>query len=150
MNISRSLLKIGTVAIKTGVSAVAKTTNASTAFLSGGLVTVAAADMPALTNFNIPKAAFGIVLFVSDAAGTVSNLFVTDLSSFSTVSGARGSTAALAVWPKVPSDKICLGGVVVGAKSDTAFTGGTTALDAAGYTFVFFDGLGFVQPNANI
>jgi hypothetical protein len=150
MNLSRSLLTAGVIVIKAGGSALAKLTNAAVAFLNGGIVSVAAADLPALTSFNIPKAAFGVVLFVADAAGTVTKLYVSDASSFSTVSGARGSTAALAVWPKVPADKICLGGILIGAKSDTAFTGGSTALDASGYTFVFFDGLGQLQPVGNI
>lgn len=149
MNLTRSLVKVGTVAIKAGSSALAKLTNAALIIVSGRFLTVAAADLPALTGFNVPANTWGLCFFAVNASGTVTPYFAVNAGSFSSVSGNPGYSLNLAVPVQVPADQVILGGLYVGAGA-TAFTGGTTALDAGTYTFGFFDGMGQVQPVGHV
>ena len=114
------------LAIKASSSPLVKSTAAVTATVQGTSVTVSADDMPALSG-TIAAGQFNAFAFFVDSAG--------DLT---TVMGTEAATAADVVLP-VDGTKAMIGYVLVGAKSDTAFTGGTTALDATGYTAVYIN-----------
>lgn len=136
-NVSRGLLKPSTVAIKAASSALAKMTNSCIAIVNGTKVVVAAADLPALTTAaSLASGEKNVVVFVTDNAGTVTNLY-----------GTKSTTDAGVIWPVVPLDKTVIGFVYITAAA--TFTGGTTALDAANITSVFADG-GMVQPTFHV
>lgn len=130
---SNRLLSKPVIAIKSGSSALAKLTNTALCMFNGALLRIAAADLPALTTAaSLASGEKNVVLFVTDSAGTVSNLY-----------GTKSTTYAGIVFPSVnPSTYVVLGGAVITAAA--TFTGGTTALDAANITTEYFDADNFV------
>jgi len=127
LNLNSVLLNKPVIAIKTGSSALAKLTNAAVAKVNGTLVRIAAADLPALTTAaSLASGDKNVVLFVTDNAGTVTNLY-----------GTKSTTYAGIVFPTVANTLTVLGGIVITAAA--TFTGGTTALDAANITVDYFD-----------
>lgn len=130
-SVSQNLVS-GGLAIHGAASALAKTANNTYQVVDGVLVYTAAADMPALTGFNVGAGKFGVCLFVVDQFGTVSTLY------------SDGTAAAIGniVFPVVPTGKACIGFILVTYAS--AFTGGTTALDTA--TTVYFNTVGDFNP----
>ncbi len=122
----------GGLAIKTGGSALAKTVSTVIAMAGGVYVSVAAADMPALTGLNIGAGKFNVAVFYVNSAGTVSVKF-----------GREGATAALVGFPDTPERSAIIGFLMITYAS--AFTGGTTALDTA--TTVYVNTLGAFDPS---
>lgn len=136
-NVSRGLLKPSTVAIKAGSSALAKMTNSCIAKANGTMLVIAAADLPALTTAaSLATGEKNVVVFVTDSAGTVTNLY-----------GTKATTDAAVIFPVVPADKTVVGFAYITAAA--TFTGGTTALDAANITTVYADGPA-VQPTFHV
>jgi hypothetical protein len=136
-NVSRGILRDPTVAIKTGSSALAKMTNSCLAIVNGTKVLIAAADLPALTTAaSLASGEKNVVVFVTDAAGTVTNLY-----------GTKATTDAAVLWPVVPADKTVIGFAYITAAA--TFTGGTTALDATNITTIYGDGAK-VQPTFHV
>lgn len=123
----------GGLAIKTGGSALAKTVNTVIAMVSGVYVSVAAADMPALTGLNIGAGKFNAIEFRVDSAGAVTAAM-----------GTEGATAAAVKFPAPVVGKVTIGFIMVTYAS--AFTGGTTPLDTA--TTVYVDCNGAFDPTA--
>lgn len=116
----------GGLAIKTAGSALVKTVNAVVCMVEGGLVSVAAADMPALTGLGtLASGEKNVVVFVSDSAGTVSNLY-----------GTKSTTLAGIVFPTITADRAVLGFVTIQA-TGASFIGGTTALDAGSHVVTY-------------
>lgn len=79
-----------------------------------------------------------------DSAGAVST-YPTNVTS------AASAAAALAgiVWPAVPDNVCVIGGVIVtNSAANTAFTGATTALDAANISTLYFNTTGPFFPTA--
>ena len=130
--LSSQIFNTGGLAIKTGGSALAKTVNTVIALAGGVYVSVAAADMPALTGLNIGAGKFNVAVFYVNSAGTVSVKF-----------GAEGSTAALVKFPDTPQGQAIIGFLMITYAS--AFTGGTTALDTA--TTVYVNTVGAFDPS---
>jgi hypothetical protein len=128
LNFNSGLLNKPVIAIKTSSSALAKLTNAAVAKVNGTLVRIAAADLPALTTAaSLANGEKNVVLFVTDSAGTVTNLY-----------GTKSTTYAGIAFPTVDlTTKTLLGGILITAAA--TFTGGTTALDAANITVDYFD-----------
>ena len=116
-------------------SALAKT-GASDFYASvqGDLVKIASGtDMPALTGINISAGSFNVAVFFVDTAGTVT-----------VAGGTQGATLAAVNWPQFPEGKALVGFLIITYAS--AFTGGTTPLDAA--TTVYVSPLGPFDPTA--
>ena len=133
--LSSQIFNTGGLAIKTGGSALAKTVNTVIAMAGGTYVSVAAADMPALTGLNIGAGKFNVAVFYVNSAGTVSVKF-----------GCEGSTAALVGFPDTPERNAVIGFLMITYAS--AFTGGTTALDTA--TTVYVNTVGPFDPSVLI
>lgn len=114
----------GGLAIHGAASALAKTVNAIYAVVDGTLVTLGAADLPALTGFNVSAGKYGVCLFLIDAFGNVS------------IAYSDGTAAAIGniAFPTIPTGKACIGFIIV--TNAGAFTGGTTALDTATTVYV--------------
>ena len=114
----------GGLAIKAGGGVLVKTVAATYTIVDGVLLSVAAADMPALTGFNVAAGKYGVCMFVVDQFGTVSNIY------------SDGNAASLGTiqFPSIPTGKACIGFIIVTYAS--AFTGGTTALDTATTVYV--------------
>lgn len=130
--LSSQIFNTGGLAIKAGGSALAKTVNTVKLVAGGTYVSLAAADMPALTGLNIGAGKYNVAVFYCDAAGTTSVRF-----------GTEGATAALVKFPDTPEGKAIIGFLLITYAS--AFTGGTTPLDTA--TTVYTDTVGAVDPS---
>jgi hypothetical protein len=128
LNFNSGLLNKPVIAIKTSSSALAKLTNAALVKFNGTLIRIAAADLPALTTAaSLANGEKNVVVFVTDSAGTVSNLY-----------GTKSTTYAGIVFPTVNQNtQVVLGAALITAGA--TFTGGTTALDAANITVDYFD-----------
>lgn len=116
-------------------SALAKTGVADFyAMASGVLVKIAAAtDMPALTGINFGAGAFQVACFFIDSAGVVT-----------AAGGTQGATVGAVLFPPFPQGKALVGFLIM--TNASAFTGGTTALDAG--TTVYVSPLGPFDPSA--
>lgn len=94
------------------------------AVANGSLVKLAAGTaLPALTGINIGAGAFGVACFFVDSAGVVT-----------VAGGTPGATLGAVVFPEPPNGKALVGFLII--TNATAFTGGTTALDAATTVFI--------------
>lgn len=131
---SQPLTSAGLV-IHGSASAKAKTGSADFyASVKGTLVKIAAStDMPALTGCNAAAGAFNVACFYVDAAGTVTML-----------PGNQAATLGAVTFPEPPLNKALVGFLIITDAS--AFTGGTTALDAA--TTVYVSPLAGFDPTA--
>lgn len=77
---------------------------------------------------------FNVYIFYVDAAGAITSAM-----------GTEGATLAQVVWPQTPQGKTIVGGFTVNPTA-AAFTGGTTALDAANTNVVYFSPQGAFDP----
>jgi hypothetical protein len=110
-----------------------KTSATFSALVNGTVVTVPAATvLPAIAG-TLADTKYALWSFYVDSAGTLS--VSTKTADQST------AAAALAAKPTVPDNKAEIGWLIVhnAIGSSTAFTGGTTALDATGVTATFTD-----------
>lgn len=126
IDLSTLLLNSGGLAIKAGSSALAKTVNVVDYAINGVLYTLAAGDMAALSGV-IAQNTFGGWVFTVNAAGTLASRFMT-----------AGASLAAVVMPAVPATDAILGLVRLNPTAG-AFTGGTTALDAANTNAIYRD-----------
>lgn len=127
----------GALAIKGASSALAKTAAAVVARVDGSLLSLAAADMPALTGLGtITENSFNVVMFTVDSAGAVT-----------ATGGTEATTLAGVTFPTVPADEACLGFLIVNAVGAT-FVGGTTNLDAGSHVVTYVNTAGGFNPNA--
>lgn len=132
-------LNSGALAIKTASSALAKTATAIVARVDKTLVSVAAADMPALTGLGtITEDSFNVVMFTVDSSGTVT-----------ATGGTEATTLAGVTFPAVPTDEAVLGFIIVNAVG-AAFTGGTTALDAGSHVVTYVNTPFPFNPNVEV
>jgi hypothetical protein len=125
------------LAISGAAAATIKTTNAINVKIDGVVSTVAAATLAAVpVTVTVPIASTAVVGVYVVAAGTASYVMSTPVLNT--------AIAANTIWPStnsVPQEvpgKALIGWVVVKATT-TAFTGGTTAFDAATYTVTYID-----------
>lgn len=130
--LSSQIFNTGGLAIKVGGSALAKTVNTVKYVANGVYVSLAAADMPALTGLNISAGKYNVAVFYGDSAGATSVGF-----------GTEGASAAAVKFPQTPEGKAIIGFLLITYAS--AFTGGTTALDTA--TTVYTDTVGAFDPS---
>lgn len=127
-------MKSAGMAIKTGGSAVAKTTVAVLYKISDVIYTaLSAGDLPALTGISVADGYTKCVLVQVSAGGTVTYK-VSD--AFANVSG---EVFVLANAPSLDKDKAFVGFIVIKNASGSVFTGGTTALDASNVTVSYID-----------
>ena len=135
--IAKQILVNPVLAIKAGSSALAKSTNAFAAIVSGVVVTKAASDMPALTG-TIPTAYASAYVFYMDSAGTLSvvkgNNVAGTTAVFATSDFFPMDTNGLTVKPE---GKVAVGMLYVVNATGSTFTGGTTALDTASLTVTY-------------
>ena len=134
---AEQLLINPTLAIKTGGSALVKSSNAFTCVVGGKIIAKAAGDMPALTG-TIPTAYTSAYSFFIDTAGTITvvkgnNVLTTDGLTTSDLFP-QDSTTGLS---SKPDGKLCIGMIVVVNAIGSTFTGGTTALDTASLTVYY-------------
>lgn len=124
-------LTSGALAIQGAGSAGAKTTATITAAIEGRLVQVTAGNLPALTGHNLTANQYSVVLFTVDASGTFAVYF-----------GQPAATLNSVTLPAIPQRNAATGqpqvpiGLLVLANGGSAFTGGTTALDAITTTYI--------------
>ena len=140
-----AVLKSGTLAIKTGASPLAKTTNASILSFAHQvrksdpplLLSLSAGDMAALSG-TVVNATFNVYAF-----------FVTRAGVKSTVMGTAGATLSAVIQPRVPEDSVQLGFVIINPTGTGNFVGGTTALDdgTVAPNAVYVDTLGGYNSN---
>ena len=136
-------MKAPGLAIKAGSSALAKVSNTVPYKIDGSIYSVAAGDLPALTGINLAASqsvqlsvyvtkagAFGI------AAGTIVASPQTDALG-NTIIGVRTNAGA------VPAGAAVVGHIILTTDNSHTFTGGTTALDAAGITATYIDTFGY-------
>jgi len=102
-------------AYKTGVT--------SFAMVTGSLVSKASTAFPALTGYNLTAAQVGAILPCMDVTGNLINVFANP-----------AATLGALQFPAIPPNYVCLGLVVLNTAA--TFTGGTTAMDTAGITYV--------------
>ena len=105
------------------------------------------------------KADAGSVAISATSVQAVSTscLYLVELDASGALSTKKGKeelTADLGVsatlqWPAPSADKCPIGGFKVALNASTTFTGGTTALDAAGVTDTYYDFLGGI-PNTPV
>jgi len=117
-----------TLAIKTGSSALVKSSNAFQVLVANTVVNVAASDMPALTG-TIPTAYTSTYAFQVDSAGA---LTVVKGNNVLTATG-----LSLSDLPATDRNKVTIGLVTVVNATGSTFTGGTTALDTASLTVYY-------------
>jgi hypothetical protein len=101
--------------------------------MAGGVFSaskVATDDEFILTGAVVPVSSFNKYLLMRDAANVAS-----------IVEGIPASTAAGVRFPALPTNKACVGYVQVATNGATTFTPGVTALNAAGITATFVNGL---------
>lgn len=115
--ISSQTLVSGGLAIHGSASALAKTANTVYAHVTGVLVKLAAADMPALVG-SVTNAKFNVYCFYLDSAGVTTSQM-----------GTEGATLAAMVMPITPESKAMIGFVIINPTGTGPFVGGTTALD---------------------
>lgn len=125
------------LAIKAGSSALAKSVNVIKAMVNGVIVSKAAGDMPALVG-SIAASKKGLFVFSMDASGTLTT----------TPGTLTAATLADIVFPTVPSGNVVIGFIIVENGSASAFTGGTTALDATDITTTYVNTPFPFNPNA--
>ncbi|MBV8658231.1 MAG: hypothetical protein JO142_10450 [Burkholderiales bacterium] len=132
---ARQSLTSGAIAIQGAANPGAKTTAAVTAVIEGSLYQAAAANLPALTGYNLTANQYGYVLFGLDASG-----------AFSVYFGTPSATLAGVQLPTFPERNAATGepqvaiGALILANGGSAFTGGTTALDSITTTYINFVG----------
>lgn len=125
------------LAIKAGSSAIVKSVNTITAIINGVLVSKAASDMPALVG-TIAASKFGLFVFTMNASGTLTT----------TPGTLTASSLAGLSFPTIPDDEVVIGFIIVNNGSTSAFTGGTTALDATDITTTYVNTPFPFNPNA--
>lgn len=128
------IFNAGGLQIKTGGSALAKTVNTIKGVVNGVHFKRAAADMAALTGINIADTKFGLVELRCAVDGTLTAAALTVtatsyLNALESLPTSRVTTYAVVGYLVIQNAQ---GG-------GTAFTGGTTALDASGITTDYID-----------
>ena len=120
--------------IKAGSSALAKTGTAVTVLVASGVLLQIAGstDMPALTGIDIAQNDFNVVCFFVDRGGTVT-----------AAAGTAGADLKDVLFPVFPQGQALVGFLMIDATS--AFTGGSTALDAV--TTTYCSPTGAFDPN---
>ena len=119
------------LAIKTSSSAIVKTTNTINYVIDGKLYSKAAADLTALTGYNVSDTYTAVLAVMLDSAGTASYVKSPELANASTF------TTDMFITPN--NGKSLIGWIIIKNASGAAFTGGTTALDASNVTVTYFD-----------
>jgi hypothetical protein len=114
-----AIFSTGGLAIKAGGEVLVKTVNTVPAMVGGTLVSLPAADMPALSG-TVVADKFNVFAFFVNAAGVTS-----------TVMGTAGDTLAAVVVPSANATRAMLGYVVINPTGTGNFVGGETALDDA-------------------
>ena len=136
-------LKTATLAIHTaGASPLAMTTAAYYATVKGKLVTIAASvDMPSLT---------GAAAIVSPNITNVYLYFVDTAGTVTMTAGTPAATLAGVIFPTFPEGNALVGFILVTMAAAATFTPGTTNLDAANTTVVYFSPIGPFDPTVLI
>lgn len=123
------LLTAPVLVIKASSSPTVKSSGAFSALIAGAVQSKAAdTDMSALVG-TLATAKYAAWAFEMDSSGTITTRTKT----------ADQATAAeaIAALPSTTANKVALGYIVVHNTSGSNFTGGTTALDAAGITVTY-------------
>lgn len=111
-------------------------TSASLAVAAGMPVKVAAStNFPALTGLSVANNSKVIIAFMVDNAGNLTQAW-----------GDQSTAVAGVKWPDIPKGVAVVGYCLLENASGSAFTGGTTALDAAGITLTYANGSGPLAP----
>lgn len=126
-------------AIAIGTTTTKVKTAATTYGVAGGVPFTKAATDDAFTLSGV----------ISQAKYNVYCLFVAADGTCTAVMGTEGATLNTVVFPAMREKEAMIGYVIV-TKSDAAFTGGTTALNAANVTATYVNTVGMVDPAAVI
>lgn len=117
--LSSQTLTSGALAIKTGGSALARTTALWVGTVSGALGTKVASDMAALVG-TVTNARFNVYSFFIDRAGNLTSAM-----------GAESTTLAGVMFPQLAEGAAQIGFVIINPTGTGNFVGGTTPLDDA-------------------
>jgi hypothetical protein len=137
------------LAIKAGGSSPQFQTGAFTYLINGQLyqkAAVAANSVPAALSWPGTAGLYnaGAVLLSVDAAG---NLY-TNVSNVTASAASQAAAMNGIVWPWIPETQTVIGGFIVSTSAaNTAFTGGTTNLDAANIAVAYFNTTGPFFPS---
>lgn len=121
------------VGLAIGTTTTKVTSTIAGVVLAGGVFSASkagTADEFTLTGAVVPASSFNKYLMMRDSAGVAS-----------IVEGIAALTAAGVRFPALPANKACVGVVQVATDATHTFTPGTTALNAAGITATFINGL---------
>lgn len=125
------------LAISGAAAATAKTTNTILVKIDGVISSIAAATLAVLTTaLNVAANSTAVIAVYVNAAGTATYAKSADVLNTAIATNTIFPTT-LTIPQEVPG-KALIGYVIVKCVG-TAFTGGTTALDAATFTFTFAD-----------
>lgn len=129
-------LSAGGTAIGTDKTKV-KAANTLTYMVAGQIYTLATADHWTLTGAAFGGAAITArgYLLLLNAAGTA-----TVSATANATGGSEAAAIAALVWPALPASSAVVGYVTVATDGVTAFTPGTSELDAAAYTEAYANG----------
>lgn len=129
-----SMLSPAGLAIGGGAKKTAQAAKPFVALANGTLVYKAAATGMSVLSGAIAAGKHAIWAWYIDSAGTITTSTKT--------ADADSVAAAFALMPAVPAGKAQIGFIIVSNGSASAFTGETTALDAANMTVVYVDTVG--------
>jgi hypothetical protein len=119
----RQALNSAGLAVNGAANPAYKVANTVLAMVGGTLVSKTTAAFPALTGYNLTSAQVGLIVAAMDVSGNLVNIFANPAASIGQLS-----------LPPVPPNYVCLGVVLINIAA--TFTGGTTAMDTAGITYV--------------
>jgi hypothetical protein len=119
----RQALNSAGLAVNGAANPAYKVGNTVLAMVGGTLVSKATTAFPALTGYNLTSAQVGAIVACMDVNGNLVNLFANPATSLGQL-----------MFPAVPPTYVCLGVVIL--NTGATFTGGTTAMDTAGITYV--------------
>lgn len=135
-------MKAPALAIKAGSSALAKVTNTVPYQIDGSVYNATAADLPALTGINLAASQAVAITVAVSKAGVFSLVAGPIVASPQTDALGNTILAAKSNFVSHASGLATVGRIILSTDSSHTFTGGTTALDAAGITATYIDNYG--------
>jgi hypothetical protein len=126
------VLQPAALAIKTGGSAIVRSTTNIVAKVGGTWAYVAAGDMSAIAGTLVTAHYAGWAFYVDNAGTVTTSTKTADCDSFAL---ALAAVSAIST----PSTKVLIGFIIVQNATGSDFTAGTTALDASNVTTTYFN-----------
>jgi hypothetical protein len=120
---ARQCLNSAGAAVSSAAAVTWKTSNTIFAMVNGVLQTKTTANFPALTGYNLTSAQVGLIVGTVDGSGNLGAVYATP-----------AATLGQLVMPVVPFNQAAVAVVVLNTAA--TFTGGTTAMDTSGISYI--------------